>query len=107
MLRLPLLAALVAAAALPAAEPLKHDAAFDRFVSPVQLQYALVHLDQGRLADAADRVARGERELGRPRAGLTADGLYRLAIRVAVDRHDPQTLTRLAAALKAGGRLDL
>jgi len=83
------------------------DPPFDRYVDYAVVGNALTRGDAGMLTNAALRAAEGERVLLRPRKGVTAEHLMRLAAQAAAMDGDAADLDRLAKGAKTYGMIDL
>jgi hypothetical protein len=75
------------------------DPAFEKIVELRMVQDAFASRDTGLLADAALLMAQAEHVLHRPHKTIPADKLLAVAIRLAGQARDADTLKRLAAAL--------
>ena len=95
--------------AVTAAAPdgLPADPPFDKYVAPQPLAVALARLTPADLLFAADGLVAGEKALGRPRAGVPARVVLKLAVNAAVARRDAASLTRAEALAKAAGLADV
>jgi hypothetical protein len=83
------------------------DAAFDAYIDPDALAKAWAGLEPGALADVALKLVAGEKAVGRAHQKLPADKLFEVALRVAADKKDIQTLERIAAETEKMKRADL
>ena len=83
------------------------DPAFDRFVDLEMLADAWVFLDARVLADCGFQLAEGERILMRPHRKLTAQAVLEMAMIIAADQHDTETLNRIAAYATSKNEVEL
>lgn len=83
------------------------DAAFDRLISRRHLATAWANLDSAGLADGALQTLEAERILGRPEPTLPASELTALAVRLALEKHDRDSLDRLEKGAAQAGRPEL
>lgn len=83
------------------------DTAFDRLISRRHLAEAWASLDSAGLADGALQTLEAERILGRPEPTLPASELTALAVRLALEKHDRDSLDRLEKGAAQAGRPEL
>jgi len=83
------------------------DPAFDRFVDPLAVGRAWDSLDAAALTDGALALMEGERVLLRPHRGLPTKDIVTTAARLAVERRDEASLSRLEKAAATQQRDDL
>lgn len=83
------------------------DPAFQRYIDGDLLWEAIAAGEPGSLTDAALQLHVGERVLFRTHRGVSADAVFRMAIKAAVRDGDAASLDRLATALTAAGKADL
>jgi len=89
----------------PAAEI--NDPAFDRFCSPHLIGAAWDRMDAALMTDVALLIQHGESVLGRPRRGLAANDAFKIAVRLAQQRHDQNALQRLKKGAQRSGSQQL
>ena len=87
----------------PEVSPEHADAGFDTYANVGMLSAAWRRMDATLVADVALRFAEGERILLRPHKAITTGQVFDLAIRLATEKRDKATLTRLAKALEKSG----
>ena len=78
------------------------DPAFDRYVDLGLLALAWEKLNPALMTDVALQLREGERILARPHKAVRSEQLLGVALRMATQQHDKETLTRLEKALAAG-----
>ena len=83
------------------------DPAFDQFVDPLAVGRAWEALDAAALTDGALALMEGERVLLRPHRGLPTKDVVTTAARLAVERRDEASLSRLEKAAATQQRDDL
>jgi hypothetical protein len=83
------------------------DPAFDRYLDLELLDRAWSDKNAPLLADLALQLAEGERVLFRSHRGISADQVLAMATRVAAERRDAKTLTRLSKACDAFKKTEL
>ena len=83
------------------------DPAFDQFVDPLAVGRAWDSLDAAALTDGALALMEGERVLLRPHRGLPTKDVVTTAARLAVERRDEASLSRLEKAAATQQRDDL
>ncbi len=71
------------------------DPAFERYVDLLVLAKAWNQLDPALITDVAMQLAEGERVLLRSHKAITSDELIKLAVKIAADKCDQNTLERL------------
>ena len=91
----------------PDASAFRPDPAFDRFIDPLGVGRAWDILDAAALTDGALALMEGERVLLRPHRGLSTKDVVTTAARLAVERGDEASLTRLEKAASTQQRDDL
>lgn len=79
------------------------DAGFDAYANVGMLTSAWRQMDSVLVADVALRFAEGERVLMRSHKAITTGQVFDLAIRMATEKRDKETLSRLAKALEKNG----
>jgi hypothetical protein len=83
------------------------DSAFDRFVSGPALAEAWTKLDAAGMADGALQTLEAERVLGRSKPHLSAQVLFTLTMRLALEQNNVETLDRLNKAATQANRPEL
>lgn len=83
------------------------DVGFSRYVDLDLLRSALNDRDASLLCDVALQLTEGERILLRSHKGLPASKVFRMALDVATEKRDKETLGRLLRAAKGQGRKEL
>jgi hypothetical protein len=91
----------------PDASAFVPDPAFDQFVDPLAVGRAWEALDAAALTDGALALMEGERVLLRPHRGLPTKDVVTTAARLAVERRDEASLSRLEKAAATQQRDDL
>lgn len=79
------------------------DSGFDGFANLGMLATAWRQLDAPLVTDVALRFAEGERVLLRPHNSIATGQVFDLAIRLATQKQDKETLTRLASVFEKNG----
>jgi hypothetical protein len=91
---------LAAEADKPAAIPADLvDADFEGKIDLALVRAAIAQLDAAKLIDQSGRLARAEKEVGRPHKGVPAKALLALSLRVIDERRDKAALQSLSALL--------
>src|SRR5438874_1940779 len=83
------------------------DPAFDRYLDLEILDRAWGDKNASLLADVGLELAEGERVLFRGHKNISADQVLAMATRVAAERRDAKTLSRLAKACEAYKKTEL
>jgi len=81
--------------------------AFDRFINHGALASAWTNLDPAGFTDGALQTLEAERVLGRAAPNLSAEQLVSLAVRLALEKHDRESLDRLEKGAAQANRPEL